>query len=326
MEAGMTNVQERGPSGTIAITAATQQPATQAAIGTSTGAMLQPSDTIRRLFQQPQQQQSSLYTTGPLQPGGGNSIIQQLLNIIQQLLSALGLGGLGGGLGSIFGNGNSWNAPQGNEQYFQSATGSSVGDPHLSFNGTTGAGGNDTTKFDSMSGHSDLLDSDSFAGGYQISTGVTQPGANGVTYNQQATIATNFGNTQVCLDKNGNATIVQNGQTITLANGQSYDLGNGETVKRNADGSVVVNDSNGMGGNITTTLSVNGQGVNVNTQASNVDLGGDLLNPPGQLVPLASGPAQPQQYMPPNLPHHHHHHHPIGEGNGVVQPINYQFE
>lgn len=314
----MTNVQERGLSGTIAMTAGTPQPGTQAAIGTSTGAMLQPSDTIRRLFAQPQQ--SSFYTTGPLQPGGingggtgGNSIIQQLLNIIQQLLSALGLGGLGGGLGGLFGNGNSWSGPQGDEQYFQSATGSSVGDPHLSFNGTTDTGNNDTTKFDSMTGHSDLLDSDSFSGGYQISTGVTQPGANGVTYNQQATIATNFGNTQVSLDKNGNATILQNGQPINLADGQTFALGNGETVTRNTDGSVVVADNNGMGGSLTTTLSVNGQGVNVNAQASNVDLGGDLLSQPGQKVPMS-----------PNTSHHHHHHHRIGGGGGVAPPINYE--
>lgn len=329
----MTNVQERGPSGTIAITAAPQQPISQAGIGASGGAMLQPSDTIRRLFAQPQAQQSSSDITLPGGIGGGggvggNSIIQQLLDIIQQLISALGLGGLGGSFGGLFGGGNSWGGPQGNEQYFQNATGASVGDPHLSFSGTTDTGATDSTHFNSMTGHSDLLDSDSFGGGYQISTSVTQPGPSGVTYNQQATIATNFGNTQVSLDKNGNATIVQNGQTITLADGQSYNLGNGEVVTRNANGNVVVTDDDGMGGSITTTLSDAGQGVNVNAQASNVDLGGDLVNQqqsgPAQIVPAASGPAQPQPYMSPNLPHHHHHHHPIGTGNGVVQPINYE--
>jgi hypothetical protein len=131
-----------------------------------------------------------------------------------------------------------------------------------------------------MNSHADLLDSDSFAGGYQISTNVTQPGANGVTFNQSATITTGFGSTQVSLDKNGTATIQENGQSIALANGQSYDLGNGETVSRNGDGSVVVTDNNGIGGTITTTLSENGQGVNVNAQAGNVDLGGDLLHQP----------------------------------------------
>lgn len=308
----MTNVHERGVAGTITLaSSALQQPVNQAAIGTSSTALLRSPDSIRRLSVQPMPAPTLPVAGGGI-GGGANGIIQQLLNIIRQLLSAMGLGGLGvGGFG-----GNSWTGPQGNEQYFQRANGSSAGDPHLSFNGTTSSDTNDSTKFDSMTGHNDLLDSDSFAGGYQISTSVTQPGANGVTYNQQATISTNFGNTQVSLDKNGNASIVTNGQTISLANGQSYDLGNGESVTRNADGSVAVTDNNGMGGNITTTLSENGQGVDVNTQASNADLGGDLLNQPGQMVPLNTPNT-------PNTLRHHHHHHRIGAG-GEAQPINYE--
>lgn len=297
----MTNVQERGVTGTIALASpAPQQSINQAAIGTSSAAMLRSPDSIRRLSPQSMLSHSPLPVVGGGIGGGANGIIQQLLNIIQQLLSAMGLGSLGG-----FGAGNSWGGPQGNEQYFQSANGSSAGDPHLSFNGTTSGGTSDSTKFDSMTGHNDLLDSDSFAGGYQISTSVTQPAANGVTYNQQATISTNFGNAQVSLDNNGNASVLLNGQTISLANGQSYDLGNGEVVTRNANGSVAVTDNNGMGGSITTTLSRNGQGVDVNTQASNVDLGGDLLNqPPGQTVPLQ---------------------HRIGEGGGLRPPIAYEY-
>lgn len=279
----MTNVQERAVRGTALGTAASQQPRSGTAAGTPGAAMLRSADGIRRLSPQSLNMAQDLLTLPPSIIGGGfgggmTSIIQQLLNMIRQLLSALGMGG----------------QPQSDEQYFQSADGSSVGDPHLSFNGTNGLGGNESTHFDSMSGHTDLLDSDSFAGGYQISTSVTQPGANGVTYNQQATISTDFGNTQVSLDKNGNATIAQNGHTISLANGRSYNLGNGELVTRNANGSVCVTDDNGMGGTITTTLSANGHGVNVNAQAQNVDLGGDLLG-------------QPQS-------HHHHHH---------VQPIRY---
>lgn len=210
---------------------------------------------------------------GPPQTGefsGGSSgmsgIISQLLGIVQQLLSAIGMGGMG-------------STPQ---TYFQSATASSSGDPHLAFNGTTAHGNTQQAHFDSMSAHTDLLDSDSFAGGYTISTSVTQPGASGVTYNQQATIATNFGATQVSLDRSGSATISQNGQTISLANGQSVFLANGETVTRNADGSVVVRDDNGMGGSITTTLSENGQGVDVHAQAQHVALGGDLVTQPPQ--------------------------------------------
>ena len=51
-------------------------------------------------------------------------------------------------------------------------------------------------------------------------------------------------------------------------------------MTRNANGSVIVRDDNGLGGTITTTLSENGKGVDVNVQSSNVDLGGDLLEPP----------------------------------------------
>jgi hypothetical protein len=179
-------------------------------------------------------------------------MVSQLMGMVAQLLSMFGLGGVGNG-----------------EQYFQNANGSSTGDPHLNFNGS---------HVDSMTSHSDLLDSDSFGGGYQISTAVTQPGANGVTYNQQASVSTDFGQTQVTLDNSGNATIAENGMTFSLVDGQSVQLGNGETATRSSNGSVVIQDTNGTGGSITTTLSENGQGVDVNTQAGNVDLGGDLVN------------------------------------------------
>lgn len=198
---------------------------------------------------------------------GWNGMVAQLLNMVQQLLAMLGLG----------------NAQSG-QQYFTSANASSIGDPHLSFNGTGGDGSQAQAHYDSMTGHGDLLDSASFAGGYQISTSVTQPGANGVTYNQQATVSTGFGETQVSLDKNGNAMLVRDGQTSALASGQSIDLGNGEVVTRNADGSVTIRDDNGVGGSIATTLTENGQGVDVNVQANNVDLGGDILTQPPQQI------------------------------------------
>ncbi|HEY9180340.1 MAG TPA: hypothetical protein VIO32_06440 [Candidatus Baltobacteraceae bacterium] len=202
----------------------------------------------------------------PPQPPAGNQgampslmgIVSQLLGLVQQMMSMFGMGNIANGM---FGN------PQGPEQYFQNASGGSNGDPHLSFNGS---------HFESMTGHTDLLDSDSFAGGYQISTNVTAPGANGVTFNSQATVSTNFGQTQVSLDKSGDARIAQNGMSFSLANGQSVQLGNGETVSFNG-GSLVIQDTTGTGGSIATTLSENGQGVDVNTQASNVDLGGDLV-------------------------------------------------
>jgi hypothetical protein len=199
---------------------------------------------------------------GDMMTGGAMNMISRLLAIVQQLLSSFGLG----------------LQPQTPQSYFTNATASSTGDPHLAFDGTDGHGSARHAHFDSMHGHSDLLDSSSFAGGYHISTQVTQPRANGVTYNRAATVSTNFGNTQISLDKDGNAGITSNGRTLSIASGQSIDLGNGETVTRNADGSLLVTDDNGMGGRITTRLSENGSGVDVNIDAQQVDLGGDLVS------------------------------------------------
>ena len=199
--------------------------------------------------------------TGFLPLGAGSNLISGLLGIVQQLVSMLGLG-------------EQTSTPQ---EYFRSAGASSTGDPHLAFNGTDGAGNAENAKFDSMTGHADLLHSSSFAGGFGISTHVTQPGANGVTYNRDATITTNFGGTAVELDNAGNASIRQNGRTQNLAAGQNCDLGNGETVSRLQDGSLTIVDRNALGGNVTTRLTENGAGVDVNVQAQSVDLGGDLL-------------------------------------------------
>jgi hypothetical protein len=261
----MTNVYERTPATNLAFPHNPADLTLNRSRWGAPGSALAAPDLIRRI----EPPQASEF--GGLR--GMSGILSQLLAIVQQLLSAIGMGGAFGGL---FGNSQT---PQ---PYFESATASSTGDPHLAFNGTASNGGSSQTRFDSMIGHTDLLDSDSFAGGYTISTSVTKPAGNGVTYNRKATIATNFGATQVSLDRNGNATILQNGQTISLANGQSLSLGNGETVTRNADGSLVVRDDNGMGGTIATTLSENGQGVDVNAQATRVDLGGDLVTQPQQ--------------------------------------------
>jgi hypothetical protein len=175
------------------------------------------------------------------------ALLQQLGQLLQQFMS---------------GNG---------EHYFQNANGASTGDPHLSFNGST---------WDNMQSQPNLLSSDSFPGGYRVSTQATPPNANGVTYNQSATITSNYGMTSVTLDKSGNATILQNGTSIPIQSGQTIDLGNGETVTRNQNGSLQIANVNGFGGTITTTLSLNANGVDVNSSASNVDLGGTLVNGP----------------------------------------------
>ena len=199
--------------------------------------------------------------TGFLPFGAGSDLVSRLLNIIRQLVSMVGFGQQQGTA----------------QQHFANASASSTGDPHLSFDGADGAGNARHAKFDSMTSHADLLHSSSFSGGFGISTQVTQPGANGVTYNREATIGTNFGRTAIELDSAGNATIRENGRTQTIAAGQDYDLGDGERVSRLPDGSLTVVDENALGGNITTRLTENGAGVDVNVQAQNVDLGGDLL-------------------------------------------------
>lgn len=184
-------------------------------------------------------------------------MMQQLMQMMQQLMG--------------YGGGNSM--PYGNEQYFQNASGGSNGDPHLSFNGNT---------WTNMSSHPDLLNSNSIPGGFQISTQVTQPNANGVTYNQSATVSLNGGATTIAMNNNGQPTITSYGQSISVADGQTIQLGNDESVTRNQNGSLTVNASNGYGGQITTTLTAQGQGVNVDVSANNVELGGYLVNGNGQ--------------------------------------------
>lgn len=131
-----------------------------------------------------------------------------------------------------------------------------------------------------MTDHSDLINSDSFDGGYSVSTKATQAGANGVTFNQSATVPTQNGNTAVTLDRSGNVSITSDGQMRSIAAGQTLDLGGGESVTQNADGSLTVSDDNGFGSILTTTLAKGGSGVDVSVTAQNADLGGDLVEGP----------------------------------------------
>ncbi len=214
------------------------------------------------------------------------SMLAQLMQMMQMLMSSLGLGsgygsGYPAGYGSSYppaygtsyppgcGSGSPGCPQYGNEQYYANATGASQGDPHLSFNGNT---------WDSMTSQPNLLQSNSFPGGYQISTQVTSPSANGITHNQSATIAMNGGATTVGLNNQGQASIQEYGQNVAISPGQTIQLGSGENVTCNANGSLTVVAQNGNGGQITTTLTHSGQGVNVNVSAQNVDLGGTLVN------------------------------------------------
>jgi hypothetical protein len=187
-------------------------------------------------------------------------------------------------LGSLFGGGSASPQPApvaGSmpQTLFSNATASSVGDPHDAFNGTTATGTAVNSHWDNMQGHANLLDSNSFAGGYRVSTGGTTPQANGVAYNGCATVTTDGGATSVTLNANGSYAVSENGQNVTLPTGQAVSLDGGETVTRNADGSLSIADGNGRGGSITTTLTTDGSGgVDINASASNVDLGGYLVN------------------------------------------------
>lgn len=189
---------------------------------------------------------------GPL-PG----LLQQLVQLLQQMM--------GGSSGSY--------GPGGNEQYFQNADGASVGDPHLSFNGT---------KWNSMVSHPDLLNSNSIPGGFRISTQVTSPNERGVTRNQSATVSLDNGQTTVSMSNDGQACIQECGREVPISAGQTVWLGNGSSVTENQNGSLSVAARNGYGGNIQTTLTAQGRGVNVDVNAHDVDLGGALVRGPGQ--------------------------------------------
>ena len=184
-----------------------------------------------------------------------------------------------GGAGSGWGSPTGW-SPYGNGgQMFANATLSSTGDPHLSETGTlAGPGGPQSVNqhFDSMTSHQDLIDA-AVPGGYRVSTTATGPDANGVTYNQSATIHANGGHDAITMNRDGSYSIVSNGQNISLSSGQALTLGGGETVTANADGSLVVADSNRSGGSISTTLRANGNGVDVTANAQHIRLGGDIV-------------------------------------------------
>jgi hypothetical protein len=159
--------------------------------------------------------------------------------------------------------------PYGNERFFQNASGSSEGDPHLSFNGA---------KWNNMTSQPDLLNSNSFAGGFRVSTQVTPPNAKGVTWNQAATVTLDNGATSVSMNDNGQASVTNDGRSVSIARGQTLQLGNGESVTYQQNGALRVTAQNQYGGRIETTLTPDGKGVNVDVTAHDVDLGGTLVN------------------------------------------------
>jgi hypothetical protein len=183
-------------------------------------------------------------------------------------------------------------ASQGQQQSFADVDVSSSGDPHLAEVGTSeGPGGNQAVNehWDSMTSHGDLVHSDQINGGYRVSTAVTAPGAGGVTYNQSATVHTNYGQDSVTMNRDGSFSIDNAGQAVTLAKGQSTTLSGGATVSANQDGSLTVSATNAQGGSIATTMRCSGQGVDVDSHAREIALGGDAI------VRGAQKPYQPVQ-------------------------------
>ena len=263
------------------------------------GTISNPSDAISRFAAESANAQNGGATAGQADGSQSsllgilNNLIAQLGQMVAQLGGQLGFGKGGGSSGPGWFGGGSGGGPCGSQQFFQNASGGSTGDPHLSFNGQ---------HWNDMQSQANLIDSNSFDGGFNVSTQTTAPNSRGVTYNQSAAVTTDYGSTQVTLDNKGNAVVTENGQQIALGDGQSLSLGNGESVARANDGDVTITDTNQWGGSINTTLSDGGRGVNVSVQANNVDLGGSLVNGPGaqtQPAPLAPSPSPPIAPAPP---------------------------
>jgi hypothetical protein len=207
-------------------------------------------------------------------PGANGAIlgfVQGLVGMIQQLLSSL-----------FSGNGSAEGSPgvDNDRQRYQDVDVSSTGDPHLAVTGTlrTRDGQQSVDQhYDSMSSHDDLVDTHDVAGGYRVSTTVTQPAVNGVTYNQSASVHADYGQETIAMNKDGSFAISDHGAAVALTKGQSVGLSGGEIVTENQDGSLTVNAANARGGSISTTLHATGNGVDVTTHAHQIALGGDVV-------------------------------------------------
>ncbi|GAC1304619.1 MAG: hypothetical protein NVS2B3_01320 [Vulcanimicrobiaceae bacterium] len=164
------------------------------------------------------------------------------------------------------------------ERAFEHATTGSTGDPHESFAGVGADGRVVSRTWDSMTSHRNLLSSDSFAGGYRVSNTVTQPSANGATLNARVEVTTDGGKTSVGMNADGSYDVAAFGRHVDLAEGRTVRLTGEEAVTLNADRSITIDERNGAGSSIATTLRRNGDGgVDVTNDAHHVDLGGYLV-------------------------------------------------
>jgi hypothetical protein len=231
--------------------------------------------------------------------GGSNGtlfgLVSGLVNVLGQLVGALLNAGTNPNRA-----GTPYPLPRGQQQQFQSVDVSSTGDPHIAEVGTrAGPGGASPVdvRWDSMTGHDDLVHSNQIEGGYRVATTVTQPDANGITSNQSATVHTNFEQDAITLNRNGAFQIFDDGEEVRLGRGESATLSGGERVDVNQDGSLTVSSQSANGGTIATTLRSTGAGVDVTTHAQNLALGGDAV------THGATAAGTP-------VPHHHRAHRP----------------
>jgi hypothetical protein len=219
---------------------------------------------------------------------GGTDPSATMWTLLQSIVGLLGqlVGAFTNGLGAATGTTPPGTPPGtqsgigGPQQRFADVDISSTGDPHLAETGTRQtAGGTQAVDehFDSMTSHDDLVSSRAIAGGYQVSTAVTQAGANGVTWNESATVRTNFDQDSVTMRRDGTFSIIDGDQFVDLNKGESATLSGGETVTENADGSLVVAAAGQHGGTMTTTLRATGNGVDVTTHAHELAVGGDVV-------------------------------------------------
>jgi hypothetical protein len=209
--------------------------------------------------------------------GGLLSGLQSLLGMLQQsIASALqGFGTQSSGGGTT--TRQPWSGGTDPRTVLRDADLSSTGDPHLAETGTDANGNAISKHLDSMTAHGDLIDAQ-IAGGYRISTQVTAPQANGVTYNKSVSVTMDGGSDSVSMDGSGAVSITENGMAMSIAKGQSLALGRGDMVTENADGSVIITATNGNGGSIATTLRTNGSGVDVTAHVHDIAVGGDIVN------------------------------------------------
>jgi hypothetical protein len=188
-------------------------------------------------------------------------------------------GGTGGGFFSRMAGVVQGAFGRGGGTTFRDVTLGSTGDPHLSVNGTTGAGGtaNVNQRYDSMTGHGDLFSTAGFGDGFNVATTVTAPGANGVTQNASATASMNGGNDSVTMTNTGLVSVTSGGAATALAPGQTLMLSGGATVSESASGAVTIAERRGDE-RLTTTFAQNGTGgVDVTARGHDVTLSGDLI-------------------------------------------------